>query len=655
MLDPMVVAQERSSADPASLPVDRLSLDYQSLSDAPELTIDDVLRDDAAFSLFRRTSSLISNPTSQGVSLRGIGPSGASRSLVLLDGVPLNDPFGGWVQWTQVPSLILRKVDIDHGGGSGAWGNEALAGTIQLTTQPFASGHGAIEGSAGGFGERSGEAAASVGLGQAEITADVSAAAIDGFYDLLPQDRGLVDRPMSSKHEAADVQLEEAFSDTVHAEAGVRLFEEDRNNGTALQQNGTRSAIATAGLSGSEGGNFGWTVNGYAEDQGYHGFFSAVAADRTSETPSNNQFAVPASAAGGSVTGSWVRSGAASTIFGADYRHVTGETREDFTYSAGAFTRVRFAGGTQDFAGVFAEDSESLAPWLSATAHLRIDHWENSQGHDREYSLQTGAPTLLSTYPTQTGNELSPDVGLRFAASKSWDLRAAASQAFRLPTLNEYYRPYRVGTVTTEANPNLVAEKLTGGELGGDLHLGGLTASATAFADQVEHAVGNVTISQSASGTTVQRQNLDLVRVRGLEASLTGKPAPWLTLQASYLLDSAIVAEASAQPQLQGLRLPEVPRQTLVLGGRVGLPHDLSLEGRVRWVSLQFDDDANTLRLPAASVVDLELLEKVSPHLSVSLAATNLLDARVETSLSTAGLATYDAPFLLRAGLRVDW
>ena len=139
VLEPMVIAQERSEADPSMLPVDRLSFDYASLSNAPELTIDDVLRDDAAFSLFRRTSSLISNPTSQGVSLRGIGPSGASRSLVLLDGVPLNDPFGGWVQWSQVPSLILRRVDIDHGGGSGAWGNQALAGTIQLATRPSGS------------------------------------------------------------------------------------------------------------------------------------------------------------------------------------------------------------------------------------------------------------------------------------------------------------------------------------------------------------------------------------------------------------------------------------------------------------------------------------------------------------------------------------
>lgn len=58
---------------------------------------DHALRLDPAFSLFRRTDSLGANPTAQGVSLRGIGPSGASRTLVLLDGVPLNDPFGGWV------------------------------------------------------------------------------------------------------------------------------------------------------------------------------------------------------------------------------------------------------------------------------------------------------------------------------------------------------------------------------------------------------------------------------------------------------------------------------------------------------------------------------------------------------------------------------
>jgi len=80
------------------------------LKDFAALTIDDLLRGEAGFTLFRRTSSLVSNPTSQGISLRGVGASGASRALVLRDGVPLNDPFGGWVYWSRVAPASVGSV-----------------------------------------------------------------------------------------------------------------------------------------------------------------------------------------------------------------------------------------------------------------------------------------------------------------------------------------------------------------------------------------------------------------------------------------------------------------------------------------------------------------------------------------------------------------
>ena len=76
---------------------------------SPALTLDDFLRRVPGFTLFRRTSSLVAHPTAQGVSLRGVGPSGASRSLVLADGIPLNDPFGGWVYWSRVPAPLDRS------------------------------------------------------------------------------------------------------------------------------------------------------------------------------------------------------------------------------------------------------------------------------------------------------------------------------------------------------------------------------------------------------------------------------------------------------------------------------------------------------------------------------------------------------------------
>ena len=107
-----------------------IRLDEVTLSRASRL--DEALATVPAVSLFRRTSSLSANPTTQGISLRAIAPSGAGRTLVTLDGVPVNDPFGGWVLWSQVAPESLAGLDVIRGAGAGPYGAGALPGVIQL-------------------------------------------------------------------------------------------------------------------------------------------------------------------------------------------------------------------------------------------------------------------------------------------------------------------------------------------------------------------------------------------------------------------------------------------------------------------------------------------------------------------------------------------
>src|SRR3954466_7825877 len=122
---------ERRTGDvPASVNV----LDREDIKQSPALVADDLLRQIPTFSLFRRTSSLASHPTAQGVSLRGIGPSGVSRTLVLLDGVPFNDPFGGWVYWSRVPLDATDRIEIVDTSSSSLYGNYAMGGVINVLT-----------------------------------------------------------------------------------------------------------------------------------------------------------------------------------------------------------------------------------------------------------------------------------------------------------------------------------------------------------------------------------------------------------------------------------------------------------------------------------------------------------------------------------------
>ena len=310
------------------------NLRVDALRAAPTATLDGLLRSVPGFSLFRRSDSLTANPTAQGVSLRGLGPSGASRSLLLLDGVPLNDPFGGWVAWTKVPREGLGRVELIPGGGATAWGNASLGGVVQLFTlpargepmvarapvppgsPPYTEGK-LVWGSRatlrfdarlGDFGTRSAEfdAVYPTVLGTLQLLGrDFST---DGFSLVAPERRGPIDVAAWSRHRWLTARWRQPVGQKMELLATARSFEEFRGNGTPYTRNGSREKFASLALAGQPAENFGWEGVAYAQDQSFASTFSSVNATRTAETPASDQFAVPATAFGSAWTGSWKNS-----------------------------------------------------------------------------------------------------------------------------------------------------------------------------------------------------------------------------------------------------------------------------------------------------------------------------------------------------------
>lgn len=657
-LAPMVVSVDRSptSADQLPVRVDVFSVDR--LQGAPGSTLDATLRESAAFSLFRRSGSLTANPTAQGVSLRGLGPSGASRSLVLLDGVPLNDPFGGWIAWGKLARLSLAGAEVVHGGGSGTWGNAALGGTVALFSQsPNASGGGNVAASYGSFGTWQGELSTSVPLGRGALRFDAAVVESDGFYVIAPEQRGPVDQPLDTRQRLGQLAWNLPVSSTVSATLTGRAFSETRGNGTPLQRNASEERFLSLALDGHPDATRHWSATAYAQDQEFESFFSSVDTRRTTETPANDQFSVPSRAAGASFTHTWTHPspGAPRTGIGVDVRWVEGETREDFLLAAGRFTRRRFAGGEQAFAGLFASHDRPLAGALRGSLALRFDGWTLRDGHRREIDLGTQLPTRDDPFEDRDGSAFSPRLGLTLPLAPGLRARAAAYRAFRVPTLNEFHRPFRVGNVNTEANPALRDETVTSFETGFDFDRGGLHLSGTVFTHDLDDAIANVTLSRTPTLVSRQRRNLDAVRVRGLEVSARWTPVAGVTAFVDLLWNDARVREAREQPSLAGTRLAQVPRQTVTAGLSWKAPSDFTIEARARWVGEQFEDDENTLRLAAATVVDLRVSRRLTARLDGFIAAENLGDVSLETGRTTEGLVTLDAPRRLRVGLQAHW
>jgi outer membrane cobalamin receptor len=193
LLEEVTVTATRTEQRLGDIPASVSVLSREDIKRSPAVVADDVLRQVPTFSLFRRTSSLSSHPTAQGVSLRGIGPSGVSRTLVLIDSVPFNDPFGGWVYWTRVPLENTDRIEIVDGSSSSLYGNYAMGGVINIVTGRPARRTVELKPQYGNLASPKFDFLASDVWGKLGAAVEGSVFKTDGFPIVSATERGLVD------------------------------------------------------------------------------------------------------------------------------------------------------------------------------------------------------------------------------------------------------------------------------------------------------------------------------------------------------------------------------------------------------------------------------------------------------------------------------
>lgn len=632
--------------------------------------LDEALATVPAVSLFRRTSSLGANPTTQGISLRAIAPSGAGRTLVTLDGVPLNDPFGGWVIWSQVAPESLEGVDIIRGAGAGPYGAGALTGVIALRERDREGG--VLDASLGEDGGRRIAAATTLRHGRASLTASALYDHSDGYTPVRGSSAGAADTPLDletlSGALRADIGIDAATALSLHASA----YDEVRGSGLAGARSSGNGQGYSATLARTPGRNrLGWRAQIWRRDTDFANSSVAVAADRATTTPANDQFATPATGWGGNLAlrgaGLDLGDGRLEWELGGDARFSEGETQERFRYMAGQYTRDRFAGGETSVAGGYAEASWTRGPWLVAGG-VRLDRWENARARRLELDRATGLPTLDETYPDRSGDVLSARLAVRRDLSPDLAVRAAAYSGFRPATLNELHRPFRVGNDLTEANAALEPETLQGVEAGLSWDDARTSFGATVFVNRIEAAIVNVTLGAGpgilaalpragfipAGGVLRQRQNAGVIEAVGLELTAEHRLED-ITLVGALSVTDAEVDGGAAAPQLTGLRPAQAPVLSATAGADWRVSDRLTLGVRGRYESRRFEDDLNSRALESALTLDARADWRVRDGVTLYAAADNLLDAAVEVSETANGVAGFGPPRTLRAGVSLSW
>ena len=621
-------------------------------------TLDAALEQVPGLSLFRRNSALSANPTTQGVSLRSFAPSGAGRTLVMLDGVPQNDPFGGWVIWSSLPAEDISDAEIVRGAGAGPYGAGALTGTIVLAEND-SIGLTAADASWGDLQTGRVAAAGGATLGPLSLFGSAAYESSAGWIPVDASQRGAADDAVTLNAKSASLRVQaEPWAETRFT-ARVGVYDEKRDSGlvgSASEASGVTSSLSFARAMGTAE----WRLQTWLRDTQFSNSSASVAAGRVSTTPSNNQYATPA--LGWGVNGALRDSiGALNWEIGADARFATGESREQLTFVSGAFTQGRISGGRTFVGGLYAEGATVTDGWL-LTAGVRADEWRSYHGHLVQRALATGIVSQMTDYTDSEGVLPTARAGARRAFGDAFYIRTAAYAGFRAPSLNELYRPFRLGNTVTLANALLTPENLYGAEMGVGGEAGSVTLDATVFFNQLHSAITNVTIGQGpgnftgvgflpAGGLLIQRRNAGDINAEGAEAEARWRIASDITVRAAFNLVDARVDGGTQAPQLTGKRPAQSPRSTITAGVIVMPIPKLSLSADLRFESARFADDQNTLRLGSATTADARLVWAMTPTVSAYAAADNLFNAQVATTQSADRVVSYDAPRIVKAGL----
>jgi vitamin B12 transporter len=616
--------------------------------------LDDALKQEPGVSLFRRTGSDAANPTIQGISLRGIGPTGAGRALVTLDGAPVNDPFGGWVIWSALPPEGLGGATVVRGAGAGAYGAGALTGVVALEDRPATGGLSALDVS---VAERGG-ARGAVAFGAPGLLVTAAAETSDGYVPVRSPARGAADRATALDSETLSARLQRQF-DGVTAAVRMSGYQERRGAGLAGARSDAKGGSLSFTLAQLENGG-GWRLQAWLNASDLANTSVAVAASRATTTPANNQYSTPATGYG--LNAAWQgREGPWSWEFGADGRLAQGLETELFRVQSGAFTRVRQAGGRTAVGGVYAEGVLDHGDLL-LTGGARVDAWRQSGAVRRERDAKTGSLTLNSSAADNSGVTPTARFGARWRLGEGSFVRAAAYAGFRPPTLNELHRPFRVGNDVTEANPSLTPEKLYGVEVG----IGGAGAlrwNGTLFFNRLDDPITNVTLGIGpgtfpiagfvpAGGAFRKRENAGRIDAYGLEGDVSREFGD-LTLDGAFSATHAEVDGGAVAPQLTGLRPAQTPRLTVTAGARWRAAGRLTLSGEARYESARFEDDLNTRRLAPAVELDARAAWRVGEDAEIYIAAENLADARIEVGQTADGVTSLSAPRIVRIGFAI--
>lgn len=517
-LNTVTVTASLNNTSVEDMPLHTTIITQDDIKKSPAKTLDQLLRTIPGFN-FTGIPAAISDPTGQQTKMRGLGN---AKVLVLVDGIPVMDPFYLTTQFYKIPMADIDHIEIIRGGTSSLWGSMAVAGMINIVTRRPTDNSGTITVGGGSEGTASVAWSQNFKVSDAlELNLAVNQYRTNGYIQTPSQ--YLWKFPGLKANSARDTNVElSAFfhlTDDLGGFLRVGDHQQDQNIGYSYGKNLQNNPDLALGLDDSFGraGSLSWRA--WAQEVDFSKYNGSTCyyqlaggclnSNSKNELVSNDvvEYYTQHSAQdyheqGTSLTYSKFFGNVLDSVqAGFNYRHLSATDSEWFyaTPSSLAVPQVLnatgYGQGQQAFGGVFAQAKFSPISALQITLSGRYDYWQNTDQINTLTKASTGVVTG-GAIPASSKSAFDPGVGLHYDVTDDWSFRGAAYKAFRAPGFNNITRSYGVGP-TTVANPYLGPETMSGWEVGSDYRNDDVSLGATYFSYSIKNMIATYRITSA--------------------------------------------------------------------------------------------------------------------------------------------------------------
>jgi len=673
----IVVSVSRDEATLAEIPQSTTILTRQEIENSPAQTMDQLLRNVPGVNL-SSVPETSKDPTGQSLGMRGLGN---VTVLVLLDGIPIMDPFYGTVQWYKVPKSNVDHVEIVR-GGSVVWGNMAVGGVVNIISKKASDNSGTVSATYGTYGSTDLALSKNFLINDA-VSLNLSIDQLySAGYQLTPAAylwRYPDKQPITTRD--SNIGLTAYLHPSSDLQGFIRLGYHENNEGISYQygENKQTSPDFAASLTKTLSPQSSLTTNIWAQEDSFDKYNGASCYWKSTGgcySISSTATSLPAAQANDAIDQYYTQHGdqgyhevGFSSVYsrtlgsawhdiqlGFDYRRLSANDNESiynsptvFNVPTGSLAASVVGSGTQSYEGLFMQTRFNPLEALQITLAAREDHFSSEIESTEGSNPQLNGGTSESRF--------DPSVSARYFINDDLSLRGSVNQTFRGPGLNNTLRSYGSATSTPSiANPFLVPQDMLEREIGVDYEHGALSLSATYFLYSITNAILSTSSVASGAPTAYQEQlchnfssatcnfynNAGDEKSQGVELIGSYRLSPSLRFNASFTMTDAILTSSTTSTPTD-VQLAGIPRLTGNAGvnwtpiGQLELEAMAHYFGRMNYSS---SSTTGTYSQGSSTTVDLSARYHFNHSIDLTLSIDNLLNRTYTDSTWT-----YNQPY----------